>query len=207
MIEQALDELSYYVGEGGLVMWPLIGGTFVLWYALGFRLFMLRRGNPRSVRVLVERYARGYRRPPSGVVDTAVVRGLELANQTSEHLRKFLDDAFEEIEAPIRRYARVAKTIVIIAPLAGLLGTVSGMIEMFDSLASQTFLSQSGGIARGISEALFTTQMGLAVAVPGLIVGRILERKQERIEMELVQLKDILCATNKGSSVKDGYEE
>ena len=51
----------------------------------------------------------------------------------------------------------------------------------------------SGGIAGGISQALITTQMGLAVSIPGLIVNGILSRRQKDIELELAQIKDILC--------------
>ena len=81
----------------------------------------------------------------------------------------------------------------MVAPLLGLLGTVTGMIETFDSLGTMTLYSQSGGIAGGISQALISTQMGLAVAIPGLVVGRILDRRQRQIEQELEQIKDLFC--------------
>ena len=68
------------------------------------------------------------------------------------------------------------------------------MIETFDSLGNMSLFSQSGGIAGGISQALITTQMGLAVAIPGLIVNGTLNRKQKDIELELAQMKDVLCA-------------
>ncbi|MDZ7829411.1 MAG: MotA/TolQ/ExbB proton channel family protein [Halofilum sp. (in: g-proteobacteria)] len=42
------------------------------------------------------------------------------------------------------------------------------MIETFESLGDMSLFSQSGGIAGGISQALFTTQLGLAVAIPGM---------------------------------------
>ena len=83
---------------------------------------------------------------------------------------------------------------MIIAPIAGLLGTVTGMIETFDSLGDMALFTQTGGIAGGISQALFTTQMGLAIAIPGLIIERLLKKKQTRLEIELAQVKDILCS-------------
>ena len=85
----------------------------------------------------------------------------------------------------------------MISPLIGLLGTVIGMIETFDSLASMSLFTQDGGIAAGISQALFTTQLGLVVAVPGLVIGRMLDKKADMLELELEQIKDILC-TEKG---------
>jgi biopolymer transport protein ExbB len=68
------------------------------------------------------------------------------------------------------------------------------MTETFDSLGDMALFAQSGGIAGGISQALLTTQMGLSVAVPGLVVGRLLRRRQERLLDEIEQVKDVLTA-------------
>ena len=194
MLSIVTDLLSY-IESGGFVMWPLIAGTFVLWYGLGYRYHAMNRGNRRSVRVLLQRLrsVEGY--TPRGIVDSAVVDGITLALTTPKaQLRRQLDDAFFVYEQEIVKYSILVRTIVIVAPLAGLLGTVIGMIETFDSLGSMQLFSQSGGIAGGISQALFTTQMGLVVAVPGLVIGRLLDKKQHNIEMELAQIKDILCS-------------
>ena len=69
------------------------------------------------------------------------------------------------------------------------------MIETFDSLGDMTLFSQSGGIAGGISQALFSTQMGLCVAIPGVVVGRLLDRRQHRFEEELDQIKALVGGT------------
>jgi biopolymer transport protein ExbB len=68
------------------------------------------------------------------------------------------------------------------------------MIETFDSLGDMSLFTQSGGVAGGISEALFSTQMGLAVAVPGLLVGRVLARRQALLAIELDEVKNAVCA-------------
>ena len=47
--------------------------------------------------------------------------------------------------------------------------------------------------AGGISKALFTTELGLVVAVPGLIAGKILDRQEERYELEFEQIADVIC--------------
>ena len=83
--------------------------------------------------------------------------------------------------ADLGAYRLVIRSIVLVAPLAGLLGTVTGMIETFDALAEMAMFTQSGGIAGGISEALITTQMGLAVAIPGLVAGRLLDRRERTL--------------------------
>lgn len=191
-----LDRLLAYFGSGGEVMIPLVVLAAVLWFALGWRMYTLRRGNRRSVRVLVEKYRRGYGRKPGGVIDQAVVTGLEVAGGELPHLRRRLDDAMYETVLEIGRFSTVVRGIVAAAPLLGLLGTVSGMIETFDSLGDMSLFSQSGGIAGGISLALFTTQMGLAVAIPGLLVGRVLEHRQKEFEAEIEKLKDILCSSS-----------
>ncbi len=87
----------------------------------------------------------------------------------------------------------MVKTIVMLAPLIGLLGTVDGMIETFDALQNSSMFSQGSSIAGGISKALFTTELGLIVAVPGMILGKALDRKAYRYELEFEQMIDIIA--------------
>lgn len=178
-------------------MWPLLVAIFVLWYALGYRYNVLKRGNKRSVRELVRKYSRGFKKQPTGIIDNAVVLALKVVkNSEPEHAHRMLDDAFFEYDQGLKKYKVLIKVIVVVAPLAGLLGTVIGMIETFDSMASMSLFSQTGGIAGGISQALFTTQFGLVVAVPGLVVGRLLDRKERILENELSQIKDIVFSSS-----------
>ena len=137
-MENAIAELFYYLNQGGFVMWPLVIATLFLWYGLGYRMATLRRGDRLSVRALIEHYRAGTESEPSGVVDTAVVRGLEIAGKGRENLRRLLDDGFSDLVEGIGKHAVLVRSIVIIAPLAGLLGTVTGMIETFDSLGEAT---------------------------------------------------------------------
>jgi biopolymer transport protein ExbB len=185
-----------YADAGGWVMPPLLLSTLVLWFAIGYRFAALKRGTQRDVRNLLRRATKKNEKLPknNGVLVRALKKGLELKEKHQDDLRYYLDDAFWEEEKSVRMFNRLILTIVAAAPLLGLLGTVIGMIETFDSLGDMSLFSQSGGIAGGISQALITTQMGLAVAIPGLIVNGMLVRKQKRIELELAQLKDMLCA-------------
>ena len=194
MLESFLESILAFMDKGGFVMLPLSLMGMVLWYAIGCRMALLKRGNVRSVRVLVFRYAKGYKRPPSGIVDSAVIEGLMVKSAAPRYLRKVLDERFGLLIDIMKSYKGIISAIVICSPLCGLLGTVSGMIETFESLSEMALFTQTGGIAGGISEALFTTQMGLAVAIPGLLMGRMLDRKEENIAMELDKLKDFLCS-------------
>jgi biopolymer transport protein ExbB len=196
-----LDQVLSYMSQGGLlVMGSLVLAAILLWYGIGYRLMILRRGNRRSVRILVEKYKSGYGRQPGGIIDSAVVRGIEVQQKRLPYLRRRLDAEFGVFDEEIGRFAVVVRAVVISAPLLGLLGTVGGMIETFDSLGDMSLFSRSGGIAGGISQALFTTQMGLAVAIPGLLIGRVLDRRQRLLETELDKLKDILCSDNLGGT-------
>ena len=194
MLGGFFTDLSFYMDAGGFVMPPLILLTLVLWFAIGYRVVALRRGSKRGARILIYRYQAGTHPKSNGVLARAVAKGVKLQGRGYTHLRRYLDDAFAEEEREIRRFHILIMTIVMVSPLLGLLGTVVGMIETFDSLGDMSLFSQSGGIAGGISQALFTTQMGLAVSIPGLIINGILHRKQKDIQLELAQMKDILCA-------------
>ena len=190
------EQFMGYMQSGGLVMWPLAASAAVLWYALGFRFHTLKRGSNANVRNLVRKYSEGIRTKPKGIMDSAILEAINIVKVSGCHAasRKLLDDAFYKYVTIMRQYSRVIRVIVAVAPLIGLLGTVIGMIETFDSLASAELFSQTGGIAGGISQALFTTQLGLVVAVPGLILGNILDKKANIMELEFEQVKDILCS-------------
>ena len=194
MIEAFFQELGKYVEAGGWVMPPLIVSTVVLWFAIGYRLAALKRGTRRGARNLIRRIEQGKVPHHNGVLVRAVKKGLRLKAIGLQDLRPYLDDAFAESVRELHRFHVLITTIVLAAPLMVLLGTVIGIIETFDSLGDMSLFAQYGGIAGGISQALFTTQMGLAVSIPGLIVNGILNKKQSDIEMELAQVKDILCA-------------
>ena len=197
----AAEAIGAYLANGGFVMPPLLLCALALWFAIGWRWSTLNRGSAKSVRVLVNNQLRGKPREARGIVDTAVVKGIELWRQQRDYLRERLDEAYGAYESEIKRYSMLITSIVTVAPLLGLLGTVIGMIETFDSLGDMTLFSQTGGIAGGIATALFTTQMGLIVAVPGYIIKSLLDRRERQIKHDLAQIKDILC------SLKPGREE
>ncbi|MEM7708697.1 MAG: MotA/TolQ/ExbB proton channel family protein [Pseudomonadota bacterium] len=194
LMETILAELLAYVDKGGYVMPPLIVATVVLWLAIGYRISLLQRGNRRSVRILLSRAKKGKFTKAKGLIDRAVLTGVEVVRTHPTGARPYLDDAFSPYERDLQKYNALITSIIAVAPLLGLLGTVVGMIETFDSLGDMSLYSQSGGIAGGISQALFTTQMGLAVAIPGLLVKGFLDRQQSRLELELAQIKDLLTA-------------
>ncbi len=196
MATTATQEALELLAQGGFTMGPLIAFAVVLWYGLGYRALTLWRGSSVGLRALVRLYRAAPARTPRGLIDAAVLRGVALTQKHhGTRLRRALAVAFGDIAREAGRCRALVQAVVVAAPLTGLLGTVSGMIETFDSLGQMALYTQSGGIAGGISEALFSTQMGLAVAIPGLVIGRLLARREERLLMELDTLTEVLLGT------------
>ncbi|MEA2047969.1 MAG: MotA/TolQ/ExbB proton channel family protein [Campylobacterota bacterium] len=185
------------MNAGGAVMWLLFGLNLALWYGLGYRYLILRRGTKGNVRRLVSKHEkRGETQAMRGLLDYATSDALDAAREAKKlgiNSRNFVMDALSPYMMEIGSYSTLVKTIVILAPLVGLLGTVIGMIETFDALQSSSMFSQGNSISGGISKALFTTELGLVVAVPGLIMGRILDKQEERYELEFEQIADVIC--------------
>ncbi len=77
------------------------------------------------------------------------------------------------------------RTLVAVAPLLGLLGTVNGMVEMFGSLEGALGSDSESTVAGGISTALVTTQLGLVISAPGLVAAYLLSRQQVRRERDV----------------------
>jgi len=84
------------------------------------------------------------------------------------------------VGARVRGLRRIGliRACVVVAPLLGLLGTVTGIIETFDSILAGGYVAEMG---EGIRKALLTTQYGLAIAAPGLLAERLLLRRQQRL--------------------------
>jgi biopolymer transport protein ExbB len=82
----------------------------------------------------------------------------------------------------------VLEVIVGIAPLLGLLGAVSGLVTVFANLGSSATVSDPRGIAKGVSEALSTTIVGLAIAIPSLIAHSYFSKKIETMAAEMESL-------------------
>lgn len=82
----------------------------------------------------------------------------------------------------------ILEIIVGIAPLLGLLGAVSGLVKVFAAFGSDVAAQDPHGIAKGISEALSTTIVGLAIAIPSLIAYSYFSKKVETMAAEMESL-------------------
>jgi biopolymer transport protein ExbB len=94
--------------------------------------------------------------------------------------------------APIERDLLIIKICSSAAPLVGLLGTVTGMLTTFGALASGSGGETAMGmIAAGISEALITTETGLVIALPGVLMHYLLSRQHESYKAFLAHVENV----------------
>jgi biopolymer transport protein ExbB len=80
----------------------------------------------------------------------------------------------------LERFIPTLALFAVVSPLLGLLGTVSGMIKTFE-IITEVGTGDPGMLAGGISEALLTTQFGLVVAIPIMLVHHFLKSQVDKI--------------------------
>ncbi len=192
---------------GGPLMIPIVLASFLMLVIVFERSISLRR---RRVvpRLFVERFLLQLRENAldrADALDRCEDESSHVARVFAAAVRKWGKSAVEVEQAVIdegervgntlRRYLRVLNGISTISPLLGLLGTVWGMIQAFNVIASSPAMGRAEMLAGGISVALITTASGLLVAIPSLIfylyfVGRVdsLITEIDRCGQDLVNL-------------------
>lgn len=164
-------------------------GAGLMWYGIVFRVLALRRGTRLPMHALVARANAHPDAPTWGVLDKAAARAVRVKARKAKARRLGLEVAIGPLRDRLSRFSTAVRSVSVLAPLLGLLGTVGGMIETFDHLgAVNSQVAGGGSMGAGISEALVSTQAGLVVAVPGMLLGTLLMRRQRRLEDELDQL-------------------
>lgn len=94
--------------------------------------------------------------------------------------------------APFERDLKVMRVGIAAAPLLGLLGTVTGMLSTFGALGAGSGGDKTmAAVAKGISEALITTETGLVVALPGLFFQYHLRRQRDHYDAFLAHLESV----------------
>ncbi|MGD9159913.1 MAG: DUF3450 family protein [Desulfobacteraceae bacterium] len=102
------------------------------------------------------------------------------AGATQEVLENTLQEGILRETPRLERFLPTLGVLATIAPLLGLLGTVTGMINTFKVITAQG-AGDANAMAGGISEALLTTQFGLTVAVPLILIHHMLSRRVDKI--------------------------
>lgn len=134
---------------------------------------------------------------PLGLILAA---GLSNSRHGRDVMKESIEEAASKVIHDLERYLNPLGTIAAVAPLLGLLGTVIGMIKVFNEIMIAG-TGNAGVLAGGISEALITTAAGLTVAIPALIMHRYYVRRIDSIvvtlEQEAVKLVDALHGDRK----------
>ena len=105
-------------------------------------------------------------------------------NGDFHHFDQLVKEIGMEKISPLEKRLHILGIIGYIAPMIGLLGTVTGMIDAFRNLS--TFgAGDPSLVADGISKALLTTAAGLSIAIPAIVVYNLLNKKIEEIEEDI----------------------
>jgi len=183
-----------YLWQGGWVMVPLIACSVVMWTLIGERLYFFHSLTRRDIRIrdaiamLEEKRATG---EGPGLRERLVGSFSKEMTGRSGLDKRILHCCALKQRPVLNRHLAAIAVLASVAPLLGLLGTVIGMVDTFDVL-SIFGTGNVKGLASGISVALITTQSGLLVAIPGLLLSGYLYRRAERLEMRLDEITSVL---------------
>ena len=180
-----------WVQAGGFLVWPLFGIAGLALLLVGERLlFMLRiRSNSDRIMQKINDLARSNQWHKCREVCAAHQRSplCRVIGKALDHVgesRQVVENALQEgvlSQLPrLERFLPTLNVLAAIAPLLGLLGTVTGMISTFQAI-TVFGTGEPKVMAGGISEALITTQIGLGVAVPIMFLHHLLDRRVDKI--------------------------
>jgi len=198
---------------GGFVMWPLAAVAFLGVFIAVERAFVLAMVHMRSSRVMqkveaalgrkdfVE--AEGICRRNRGPVGRVLFAGLTHRQDPKDIVEDVLSETIIHEGPVLERFLSTLGVLAMIAPLLGLLGTVTGMISTFQMISAHG----SGDprlMSGGISEALITTQAGLIIAVPLLLLhaffsGRV-NHLLEHLDANATRLVTLLYSGRNGKT-------
>ncbi len=174
------------LSRGGVFMIPILLFSIVAVTVFLERLWMLRRRKVLPYEDLheVEDLIQGQRFPEARAIcrknDSPMARIVHAALQYRAASRRVIQEKMvgrgKASAMELRKGIGLLQTIASVSPLLGLLGTVGGMIKVFDAI-SMGGVGDPGSLATGIAEALITTAAGLCVAIPTFLGQRYLSNR------------------------------
>lgn len=195
MMQMLIDQyyaVQGYLAAGGMVMVPLLAVSVIMWILIINRMFFFRRLNRKNMtRERAAEYIRDCQVPDPkdyrGVVAMLVTEFQWRRTGNVNIDRHILDETVMSVGSKLEGTLSVIGVLAKVAPLMGLLGTVTGMIVTFD-IISVFGAGNARAMAGGISEALITTQTGLMVAIPGLYAHNFLTRRAENLKRRVASV-------------------
>ncbi len=169
-------EIITWFMRGGVIMWPILLCSVVAVYIAIERMLTFRSAKPPGgafqlkLRKVLEgkdvRLAQELCIQEKSPVGRIVGAGLEKVHHGPMRVRQAMEDQGKEEFTQLERHLSVLASIAGIAPMLGFLGTVTGLIAAFQSVATAVGQPSPADLADGIWEALITTVFGLVVGIP-----------------------------------------
>ena len=184
-----MNTVLEFIKGGGVMMYPLIVCSVLLIALCIERFVTIRKANadgdelldeikaayPKGISAAIQ-VCEGYKDPLSRIF----ARGLKNAHRDADAIEMSMEqEAANEIPT-LEANLQIIKTIINIAPLLGLLGTIAGMITAFRA-ASAAGLSNPTQILGGISEALISTATGITLAIVGFLFFNYFSTQNKKI--------------------------
>jgi biopolymer transport protein ExbB len=212
-----MSEIFEFLARGGVVMIPIALGSVIALAIFLERIWSLQQGRVIPTGLVQQvldaagegklKEAREHCLRSNTPMSRVLLGGLDAHGQARDDLRGLLEDAGRRELARMERYIEAMGTVASVEPLLGLLGTVTGMIQVFQKVVvtSRQGAVDPGQLANGIWQALITTAAGLSVAIVAFVGYRYLlaraNRHAQEMEEGAIRLLDTLAPA---SRAKDG---
>lgn len=180
--------------KGGIVMYPIALCSVIALAVFLERLYVLRSNRviPGEFVHIVQEQVKKNNIPEaiflcqgdSSSIASIFLAGLKNSGRGLWLVKEAIEERGGRESVILEKHVGILATIANLAPLLGLLGTVSGMIKTFNVISLQG-VGNPNLLAGGIAEALITTATGLCVAIPTLVGYRILKDKVESLIFEM----------------------
>ena len=152
-------ELREFFEAGGPVLWGILLVTMIMWTLIVERFWYFKNLMP-------------------ALSEKALNQWSNISNKGDWFSMRIRDQIISEVSGETRKFLLTIETMMQILPLLGLLGTVVGMIKVFDVM---TFFGTGNArlMASGVSQATIPTMAGLVAAISGVYIANLLKRKAE----------------------------
>ncbi len=193
--------------SGGWLVIPIMICSLVALTIVCERMWILRRSRivPRHLVAQVWTWLRGDELDreklkelrDSSYLGEILAAGLTGPLDNRDMIKERMEESGRQVVIRLEHYLNMLGTISLITPLLGLLGTVVGMIEVFNVITTQG-VGNANALADGISQALVTTAVGLSIAIPSVIFHRFFHRRVDELvvtlEQEALKLVDAIIS-------------
>jgi biopolymer transport protein ExbB len=192
--EKSGKTLLGVINSGGSIAWIIVGLGVLAALLIILRVIFLRSASASTGKVdqavgdLVEQgkldEALKACKRLKGSAARVVASAVRNLNRDREHIEDIVSEQILHESSHLNRFGTFIIVIAAVAPLLGLLGTVTGMISTFD-IITEFGTGDPKLLSSGISIALVTTEVGLAVAIPALVFGNLLSGWAESIKDDM----------------------